>query len=184
MLWENYFMRSWDTFLEIALCDRLERNYSCVYVLELRFSLFFLFFFGSTAIVDFVNCEQCIRALFTVPQITLFNNFFIKNGSHSNIYTFKNYFATVFSISVFSFSKNKLNPNTSFIYQFSKKLKPQNSLWLYLWEQTPSKVEAHECKLCLGMKDNSKSTLFTNKEALSNVTMNLMENSILDAHKS
>ena len=76
---------------------------------ELRFSLFF---FGSAAIVDFVNCEQCIRALFTVPQITLFSHFFIKNGSHSTIYTFKNYFATVFSVSVFSFSKNKLNPNT------------------------------------------------------------------------
>ena len=80
--------------------------------LELRFSLFF---FGSAAIVDFVNCEQCIRALFTVPQITLFSNFFIKNGSHNTIYTFKNYFATVFSVSVFSFSKNKLNPNTPII---------------------------------------------------------------------
>ena len=44
---------------------------------ELRFSLLFFFFFGSAAIVDFVNCEQCIRALFTVPQITLFNHFFI-----------------------------------------------------------------------------------------------------------
>ena len=37
------------------------------------------------------------------PQISLFNNFFIKNGSHSTIHTFKNYFATVFSI--FSFNK-------------------------------------------------------------------------------
>ena len=80
----------------------------------LRFgaAFFSFFFFGSTAIVDFVNCEQCIRALFTVPQITLFSNFFIKNGFHSTIYTFKNYFATVFLVSVFSFSKNKLNPNT------------------------------------------------------------------------
>ena len=33
------------------------------------------------------------------PQITLFSNFFIKNGSHNTIYTFKNYFATVFSVS-------------------------------------------------------------------------------------
>ena len=62
--------------------------------------------------VDFVNCEQCILALFMVPQITLFSNFFIKNGSHSTIYTFKNHFAIVFSVSVFSFSKNKFNPNT------------------------------------------------------------------------
>ena len=76
---------------------------------ELRFSIFFFFL---AVIVDFVNCKQYIRVLFTVPQITLFNHFFIKNGFHSTIYTFKNYFATLFSVSVFSFSKNKLNPNT------------------------------------------------------------------------
>ena len=35
-------------------------------------------------------------ALFTDPQILLFSNFFIKNGSHGTIHTFKNYFATVF----------------------------------------------------------------------------------------
>ena len=35
------------------------------------------------------------------PQITHFNNFFIKKGSHDTIHTFKNYFTTVFS--VFSF---------------------------------------------------------------------------------
>ena len=37
------------------------------------------------------------------PQISLFNNFFIKNGSHGTIHTFKNYFVTVFL--AFSFSK-------------------------------------------------------------------------------
>ena len=80
---------------------------------------FLFFFFGSAAIVDFVNCEQCC-ALFTVPQIILFSNFFIKNGSHNTIYTFKNYFTTVFSVSVFSFSKNKLNPNTPYIIALIK----------------------------------------------------------------
>ena len=50
-----------------------------------------------------------------VPQITLFRNFFTKNGSYSTIYTFKNYFVTVFSVSVFNFSKNKLNPNRPYI---------------------------------------------------------------------
>ena len=90
--------------------DRLDPNYFCVHVFWAAF--FSFFFFGSAAIVDFVNGKQCIRALFTVPQITLFSHFFIKNGSHSTIYIFKNYFATVFSVSVFSFSKNKLNPNT------------------------------------------------------------------------
>ena len=37
------------------------------------------------------------------PQILLFSNFFIKNGSYDTIYPFKNYFTTVFS--VFSFNK-------------------------------------------------------------------------------
>ena len=37
------------------------------------------------------------------PQTSFFSNFFIKNGSYGTIHTFKNYFATVFSI--FSFSK-------------------------------------------------------------------------------
>ena len=44
--------------------------------------------------------EQC-----TDPQISLLSNFFIKIGSHITIHTFKNYFATVFQFSVFSFSK-------------------------------------------------------------------------------
>ena len=51
-------------------------------------------------------------------QIPLFRNFFIKNGSHDTIHTFKNYFATVFSVSVFSFSNNKLNPNGPIISHY------------------------------------------------------------------
>ena len=43
------------------------------------------------------------------PQTSLFSNFFIKSGFHSTIHTFKNYFATMFS--VFSFQQNKLYPN-------------------------------------------------------------------------
>ena len=38
------------------------------------------------------------------PQISLFSNFFIKNGSHGTIYTLKNYFATVFFSFQFQFS--------------------------------------------------------------------------------
>ena len=62
-------------------------------------SFFFFFFFYSTATFDKVFCEQCIHALFMDPQFPLFSNFFIKNGSHYTIHTFKNYFATVFSVS-------------------------------------------------------------------------------------
>ena len=46
----------------------------------------------------FIYCSNTVHA---------FKN--IKNRSHSTIHTFKNYFATVFS--VFSFNKNKFNPN-------------------------------------------------------------------------
>ena len=89
------------------------------HVCVLRFcsSFFFFFFtrFGETRLL-FMYCslnsnrkywlfcsKQCISVLFMDPQISLFSNFFIKNGSHGTIYTFKNYFATAFS--VFSFSK-------------------------------------------------------------------------------
>ena len=61
-----------------------------------RVSAFFFFFLLSAIKVDFFNCEQCICVLFMGPQISLFINFFIKNGSHDTIHTFKNYFATMF----------------------------------------------------------------------------------------
>ena len=32
------------------------------------------------------------------PQISLLSNFFIENGPHDTIHTFKNYFATVFLV--------------------------------------------------------------------------------------
>ena len=55
--------------------------------------------------------EQCICVLFTDPQISFFINFFIKNGSHGTIYTFKNDFATVISAISFQFRQNKSYPN-------------------------------------------------------------------------
>ena len=49
----------------------------------------------------FVHCSQTHKFYFSVI-------FFIKNGFHGTIHTFKNYFAAMFSVSNFSFSKNKL----------------------------------------------------------------------------
>ena len=97
-------------------------GWSCVRICEFTFCSFFLFFFfhafQRVMQLLFMHCslnssrkcwlfhgEQCIHALFTDPQISLFSNFFIKNGSHNTIHTFKNYFAIVFSVSVFSFNK-------------------------------------------------------------------------------
>ena len=47
--------------------------------------------FEMALLVGPVHCSQN-------SQISLFNNFFIKNRSRSTIHTFKNYFVTVFSI--------------------------------------------------------------------------------------
>ena len=55
------------------------------------------------------------RALFIDPQISFFSNFFIKNGSHGTIYTFKNYFATVF----FGFKFSAIFKQTNFSHVFS-----------------------------------------------------------------
>ena len=65
-----------------------------------QFQAFSLFFF-STATVDPVFCEQCI-----------------KNGSHGTIHTFKNYFATVFSVFSFQFQQNKFYPNRPLVSGF------------------------------------------------------------------
>ena len=98
------------------------------YVFSFFFFSFFLFhaFFPSQAAtvhVLYMNSsrniwpvlrEQCIHALFTNPQISFFINFFIKNGSHGTIDTFKNYFATVFSVFSFQFQQNKFYSNTPY----------------------------------------------------------------------
>ena len=65
-------------------------------------------------------------------QISLFSNFFIKNGFYGTIYTFKNYFAIVFSISVFNFSKNKLNPNGPYVLLVQVKVCDRNFPFIFL----------------------------------------------------
>ena len=104
-------------------------HWSCC-VSRLRFSFLFLFFFVTlkrycssllwTVAVTF-DREQCICALFMDPQITLFSNFFIKNGSHGTIYTFKNYFATVFSVFNFQLQQNKFYPNRPLVFGLKKR---------------------------------------------------------------
>ena len=67
------------------------------------FCSFLFFFFFLARICWLFHDEQCTCVLFMNPQISLFNNFFIKNGFHGTIHTFKNYFTIMFL--VFSFSK-------------------------------------------------------------------------------
>ena len=89
------------------------------------FVLFFFFFSRVLAKRDYCSCTvqwtvtanvdfsvaNSDHVLFMNPQIPLFSNFFIKNGSHGTIYTFKNYFATVISAISFQFQQNKSYPN-------------------------------------------------------------------------
>ena len=64
-------------------------------ILRLRFSLFFFFFSRDWWLFCMNNAPvHCSWD----PQTSLFNNFLIKNGSHGTIHTFKNYFATIFSV--------------------------------------------------------------------------------------
>ena len=103
--------------------DKYAKKYNkCMFGFHLKLRcvwscVLFLFFFWCSRVLGYcgyclmnssrnfwpVLREQCICALFTDPQISFFINFFIKYGSHSTIYTFKNYFATVFSVFSFQF---------------------------------------------------------------------------------
>ena len=69
-----------------------------------RFLLFFFFCLYLLTLRDrFYCCEQCMHCSYTVYILfTYLKN--IKNGSHDTIYTFKNYFATVFLVFSFQFS--------------------------------------------------------------------------------
>ena len=73
-------------------------------------SSFFFFWFQPHYLTKSTLNNARVHYLW-ISQILLFSHFFIKNGSHSTIHILKNYFATVFSVSIFSFNKNKLNPN-------------------------------------------------------------------------
>ena len=77
--------------------------------MRLRSTFWVFFFFNAWTIKSHEFTVQRQKLLFTHCSSTvhIFKN--IKNGSHNTIHTFKNYFATMFS--VFSFSKNKFNPN-------------------------------------------------------------------------
>ena len=95
-----------------------ERLDSAEKISRLRFvCFFFLFFFtrfgafwvlrllfANFDLSNFFGPITAHRVLFMDPQISLFSNFFIKNGSHDTIHIFKNYFATVFFSFQFQFS--------------------------------------------------------------------------------
>ena len=98
----SYFLLQWWIFLHETMVPFAYRVFH-VHV----FCLFFFFFF---CVWTVTSHGFTIHALF----ITVHALKNIKNGSHDTIYTFKNYFTTVFSVFSFQFSvfsNNKLNPN-------------------------------------------------------------------------
>ena len=73
----------------------------------------FFFFLVPAALFDQVNYEQCTDVRFIRPTNSTFQSIFIKNGSYGTIHTFKNYFATVFSVST-KISSIQTNKTRSF----------------------------------------------------------------------
>ena len=83
-----------------TLSTHLGTDEKLAYCVCVSFFFFFFFFF------KFLATRFCGYWLFQwVPctmhgthKLLFFNKTFIKNGSHNTIHTFKNYFATVFSV--------------------------------------------------------------------------------------
>ena len=83
----------------------LDMTETCVYVFISRFLPFFFFLFFQRMNSEFTVQRQ--KLLFMHCSSTVHGTYshfiqkkYIKNGSHSTIHTFKNYFATVFSVLV------------------------------------------------------------------------------------
>ena len=73
--------------------------------LDSHFAFSSFFFFFKSQLLTFLQCTVHISATQVGPvhysrdpQTSLLSNFFIKNGSHGTIYTFKNYFTIVFLV--------------------------------------------------------------------------------------
>ena len=77
-----------------------------VWICICRSTVAFLSFFFRVACFDFSAVNSAPMHCSQVPQTSLFSNFFIKNGFYSTIHTFKNYFATVFSVFSIQFQQN------------------------------------------------------------------------------
>ena len=98
----------------------------------------FFFFFLLPAYVDFgaqklLFCTVAVLFIYCSNTVHALKN--IKNGSHDTFHTFKNYFATVFS--VFSFSNNKLNPNGPRVFSTILVLIPYCWIPLQYWLSSP-----------------------------------------------
>ena len=110
----NSFSKRWcslishPNFIPHYINHRHQYRYIVLVWIELisaasAFPQFFFFFSFQPQWLTRSSVNSALVHCSRTPQTLFFINFFIKNGSHSIIHTFKNYFATVFS--VFSFNK-------------------------------------------------------------------------------
>ena len=83
----------------------------------------------------------------------------IKNGSYSTIHTFKNYFATVFS--VFSFSNNKFSPNGSIVCVWIRIISSCVCVfWLFFFWVPATLFDQVNCEQCIRALFMDPKTLF------------------------
>ena len=116
IIWFVFFFCLWSLSLFISVFVSSpyfhisDNDTVTICILRPRFHLhvFCFFFFFLPAFVDFggqILLLWTVYALFTHCAYTIHVLKNIKNGSHDTIYTFKNYFATVFSVFSFQFQQ-------------------------------------------------------------------------------
>ena len=121
------------------------------------FQLFFfiiLFFISRISGQFFFSIHSLLRLLFMnnsrkvwlfstfSAQISLFSNFFIKNGSHDTIHTFKNYFTIIF----FSFQFSTVSKQTLYQKNLRLVLKDSKSLLQLILTKSQGNSTLHKWK--------------------------------------
>ena len=101
----NLLSQLWVTKVRFGLDWKWRLRFVCVFL------FFFFFLLLQLQLLTKSAVDSASVYYLRIHKFRFSTTFFIKNGFHVTIYTFKNYFAIVFSISIFNFSKNKLNSN-------------------------------------------------------------------------
>ena len=122
----------------LTFCDWYE--YMCGF--GFRVTIFFFF-------TRLREINVTVYALFIYCNSTVYTLKNIKNGYHSTIHTFKNYFTTVFS--VFSFSNNKFNLNRPYDAHCHEPMASQERSQDYAWITFASPFDVLETLLQISL---------------------------------
>ena len=108
-----------------------------------RISGHFFFTIHSLLRLLFMNNSRKVWLFSTFSaQISLFSNFFIKNGSHDTIHTFKNYFTIIF----FSFQFSTVSKQTLYQKNLRLVLKDSKSLLQLILTKSQGNSTLHKWK--------------------------------------